>query len=194
MRNMTKICLLAYAYSSVSAISAFSQSMTSGVYMTYQDYVNGEMEYAINCSEESHKIRTHGTWSGDKFIVIHRGEKFSHDRSEIFGYRDCDGKDWRVYGVYNYLIEEAKAIIIYKRYDEESDDPDDGPIPPTYYFSVNNGAMKELNLINLKKAFPEEHDFHDKLDETFSGGRGTASYDNYHKMYKVNRVLAITVD
>ena len=168
-----------------------SQTVTSGIYMTYEDYLNGEMEYAINCSEESHKIRPHATWSGDKFIVVHRGTKFTHDRAEIFGYRDCDGKDWRVHRDDDYQIAESRSIIIYKKYEEEDIDFDDGPIPPTYYFSVNNGDIFKLTKINLKKAFPEDHDLHDKLDETFIG-QDLTSYDNYHKMYKVNRVLAIT--
>ena len=30
--------------------AGMSQAVTSGVYMTYEDYLNGEMEYAINCS------------------------------------------------------------------------------------------------------------------------------------------------
>ena len=167
-----------------------SQSVTCGVYMTFEDYLNGEMEYAINCSEESHRIRPHGTWKGDKFIVVHRGEKFTHDRSEIFGYKGCDGKDWRVYGKDDYQVAESRSIIIYIKYEEEIDF-DAGPIPPTYHFSVNNGNILRLTKMNLKKAFPDDHDLHDKLDETFIG-EDLTSYDKYHKMYKVNRVLTIT--
>ena len=169
-----------------------SQAVTSGVYMTYEDYLNGEMEYAINCSEESHKIRPHGSFGGEKFEVVHRGEKFTHERSDIFGYRDCDGKDWRVFGEYEYQIAETRSLIIYKRFETSNSDPITGQVNPTYYYSVNNGDVLELSAQNLKETFPEAHDFHDKLDETFSGGEDLSSYDNYHKMYKVNRLLAIT--
>ncbi|MGB5929096.1 MAG: hypothetical protein WBH03_13040 [Cyclobacteriaceae bacterium] len=193
MKNTIKICSLVYTYLFFSTISAYSQSITSGIYMTYRDYSNQEMKYAINCDNESHKIRPHGTWRGDKFVVDHDGERFSYERSEIFGYKDCYGKDWRVFGDYEYLIKEAKSLIIYERYKHENVTIDDDPILPTYHFSIGNGDIQELTLMNLKKAFPEEHAFHDKLDETFTGGRVAASYDKYHKTYKVNRVFANTV-
>lgn len=190
MKNLVRI--LAVATLMANGFFGIAQTVTSGVYMTYEDYMNGEMEYAINCSEESHKIRPHGKLGSDKFEVVHRGEKFTHDRSEIFGYRDCDGKDWRLYGDSEYQIAETRSLIIYKQFDVKNSDPITGAIKPSYYFSVNNGDLAELTLMNLKETFPQEHDFHDKLDQAYSGDEDIASYDNYHKMYKVNRLLAIT--
>lgn len=169
-----------------------SQSVISGVYMSYEDFLSGKLEYAINCSEESHKIRSQGDWNRDRFKVVHRGTKFIHDRSEVFGYRDCAGKDWRLYGKDDYQIAEKRSIIIYRRYAVSNSDPETGKIRPSYYFSVDNGDLLKLTKANLKKTFPDNHHFHDKLDETFSGGEPVSAYDNFHKMYKVNRVLAVT--
>jgi len=46
-----------------------------------------------------------------------------------------------------------------------------------------------LTLENLKQAFPDNHRFHDALDATFAAGRVLAEYDEFHKMFKVNRLL-----
>ncbi|MEQ8715118.1 MAG: hypothetical protein RIC80_19010 [Cyclobacteriaceae bacterium] len=170
-------------------LEGVTKVVTSGVYMTYEDYLNVEMEYAINCFEESHKLRPHGTFVGEKFEVSHRGEKFTHEQSKIFGYRDCDGKDWRYLGRYEYQIAETRSLIVYKRYQTSNNDPIPVQTNPWYYYSVNNGDVLELTVTNLKETIPEAHDFHNKLDETFNGDEDLSSYDYDHKMYKLNRFL-----
>jgi hypothetical protein len=52
-----------------------------------------------------------------------------------------------------------------------------------------NGQIKALTLENLKQAFPENHRFHDWLDATFCAGQNLGEYDEFHKMFKVNRLL-----
>jgi hypothetical protein len=46
-----------------------------------------------------------------------------------------------------------------------------------------------LTLDNLKQALPDNHRFHDSLDMTFGAGQSLAEYDEFHKMFKVNRLL-----
>ncbi len=59
-----------------------------------------------------------------------------------------------------------------------------------YFFSVGpDGLVHALTLENLKQAFPDNHRFHDALDATFAAGRVLAEYDEFHKMFKVNRLL-----
>ena len=46
-----------------------------------------------------------------------------------------------------------------------------------------------MTLDNLKQALPDNHRFHDSLDMTFGAGQDLAQYDDFHKMFKVNRLL-----
>jgi len=50
-------------------------------------------------------------------------------------------------------------------------------------------ALQELTKMNLKKAYPENHGFHDVLDTNFKEDKELTSYDEYHKMYKINWIL-----
>ncbi len=59
-----------------------------------------------------------------------------------------------------------------------------------YYFNVRaTGPDPALTLANLKQALPENHRFHDSLDATFGNRQNVAEYDEFHKMFKVNRLL-----
>jgi len=53
--------------------------------------------------------------------------------------------------------------------------------------------LRELTKLNLKKAFPNDHAFHDALDAQFKEDKELINYDEFHKMYKVNRVYTSTV-
>jgi len=60
-----------------------------------------------------------------------------------------------------------------------------------YYSCVgDNGQIQMVTLENLKRAFPE-HRFHDWLDATFGAEGNLAEYDQFHKTFKVNRLLSM---
>jgi hypothetical protein len=59
-----------------------------------------------------------------------------------------------------------------------------------YSFSVGpDGEIIRLTLENLKQVFPDNHRFHDLLDANFGSGQKLEEYDEFHKMFKVNRLL-----
>ena len=61
---------------------------------------------------------------------------------------------------------------------------------PTYFFTTQSSdTLQPLTKDNLKKAFPENHPFHDALDATFDNDKDLIAYDSFHKMYKVNWLL-----
>jgi hypothetical protein len=107
----------------------------------------------------------------------------------LFGFRACDGRDYRFGGNREYLILEAKELYVYAR---------DIPVSRgktltttrEYYFSMGpKGKILVLTLDNLKQATPDNHRFHDSLDMTFGAGQDLAQYDDFHKMFKINRLL-----
>ena len=62
-----------------------------------------------------------------------------------------------------------------------------------YYFSILPlDVIKQLTINNLKEAFPDNHKFHDLLDQNFNGNYEVSEYDSFHKMYKVNHLLEST--
>jgi hypothetical protein len=98
----------------------------------------------------------------------------------------ADGRNYRAVGTQRYEILEARTLYIY------SADVlvRKGTTDKEYFFSVGpNGEILPLTILNLKKAFPDNHIFHDNLDMVFKNDSQLTKYDGFHKMFKVNRVL-----
>jgi hypothetical protein len=99
----------------------------------------------------------------------------------------ADGRSFRTVGSQRYEILEARDLVIY------SSDAivRKGTLEKTYFFSVGlKGEILPLTILNLKNAFPDNHAFHDSLDMMFKNDWQLTKYDDFHNMYKVNRLLA----
>jgi hypothetical protein len=100
--------------------------------------------------------------------------------------RAADERPYRLVGNDKYQIVEAKNLYIYTL----DVIVRKGASEKTYFFSVGqNGDVQALTLLNLKKAFPDNHAFHDLLDMSFKHDSDLTKYDDFHKMFKVNRLL-----
>src|SRR5262245_44178324 len=98
----------------------------------------------------------------------------------------ADARNFRVVGNDRYQIIEAKAVYIYSLDVLVRK----GAGEKAYFFSVGpKGDVLPLTILNLKKAFPDNHTFHDLLDMTFKHDSDLTKYNEFHKMYKVNRLL-----
>src|SRR5215831_7607198 len=103
----------------------------------------------------------------------------------------ADARNYRVVGNDRYQILEAKALYIYSLDVLVRK----GTSEKTYFFSVGpNGDVLPLTILNLKKAFPDNHTFHDLLDMSFKHDSDLTRYDDFHKMFKVNRLLAASFE
>ena len=92
------------------------------------------------------------------------------------------------------VLNPGELIAIYK-YQHLSHSPKEAEkYAPKYYFTTSNSnILQELTKMNLKKAFPNDHAFHDALDVNFREDKELINYDDFHKMYKLNRVYTTTV-
>ena len=164
----------------------------SGVYRSAADYKNGKLSLAVDCKTETHKIKLHTFSNKDYIDVIHQGEKHTMKKSEIYGIRDCAGKDWRFSGNKEYQILERKALLIYQRLEMPLDSQrKGGGSVARYFFSLGvDGPVQNLTLENLKKATAKNHAFHDQLDAQFKTNGDLMAYDSFHKQFKVNHLLA----
>lgn len=162
---------------------------TSGVYRTADDYAVGRMAFEGECGSKAHKLAIHDVSNKPYIDVTQNAEKHRYAKSELYGFRACDGRDFRFAGKLEYQILEAKELYIYERDSSVSQGRTYRTVRE-YYFGVGaSGAIQSLTRENLKEAFPENHRFHDLLDATFGGGENIAEYDDFHKMFKVNRLL-----
>ena len=88
------------------------------------------------------------------------------------------------------LLNPSEAIKIYKYAHPSHSPKETEKYAPKYFFVIEGSdVLQELTKMNLKKAYPENHGFHDALDTNFKEDKELTSYDEYHKMYKINWIL-----
>ncbi len=173
--------------------SSFLYAQKSGVFKTYADYKDGKMEYGINCATESHKIKLNDFWGNDYITVIHDGKPYNLKKAEIWGYQLCDEKVVRFQGKEDFSLADKGVLWIYSKqvtlpgYGRSS-----GKLVTTYSFSKGgDGEIRELTLVNLEVAFPDNHKLHDALNAQFKSDQSLSEFDEFHKQYKINHFLNI---
>jgi len=186
---MAAVVALGPVFMTLAAVSA---PRTSGLYVTAADYRNRRLTSESDCTSAAHKLELHDMLNKPYIDVTHGTDRRRYMKNEIFGFRSCEGIEYRFVGTREYQILEARRLYIYvvqapARLGKDTA----GGLNKisTYFFSVGaDGSVLPLTLISLKKAFPENHRFHDSLDAAFSLG-GLEEYDGFHKMFRVNHLL-----
>jgi hypothetical protein len=88
------------------------------------------------------------------------------------------------------VINTGEAITIYKYVHRAHSPKEAEKYSPKFFFTTSSSnVLQPLTRENLKKTFPNNHPFHDALDATFKEDKELTSYDDFHKMYKVNWLL-----
>lgn len=88
------------------------------------------------------------------------------------------------------ILNASERVVLYK-YEHKAHPPKAAEKYPIMYFftTTASNVLQPLTKANLKKTFPENHPFHDALDENFKEDGELVAYDNFHKMYKINWIL-----
>ncbi len=161
---------------------------TSGIYLTAADYNDGRLSMEGDCGSTAHRLELHDELNKPYIDVTHGTERHRYAKSDLFGFRACDGKGYRFVSNQEFRILEAKELYIY-----EQRVGNGRSVNEVYYFSKgSNGIVLPLTVANLKQAFPDNHGFHDSLDQTFGARKDPAQYDRFHKMFTVNWLLSGT--
>jgi hypothetical protein len=174
----------------ISTSSLLAQK--SGVFKSYADYSAGKMEYGIDCAKESHKIKLNDFLGKDFITVIHDGKPYDLKKAEIWGFQLCDEKIVRFQGKDDFEASDKGIIWVYAKQNVvHGNSKASGHKTVTkYYFSKGgDGEIKELTLLNLKAAFPDNHKLHDAIDSQFKSDASLGEFDQFHKKYKINHFL-----
>lgn len=179
----------------VLAANIASANDAAGVFLTAADYQSGRLTDRSDCkSSANHKVELHDVLNKPYIHVTHDGATRQYLKADIYGFRSCEGRDFRFVGnrVYEILESREASIYVVRLPDREGEDLVVGPIRQNaFFFSAGAaGPVLPLTSENLKRAFPGNHRFHDALDQTVRNESELAQYDDFHKMYKINRLLA----
>lgn len=158
--------------------AAVPEPRTGGIYLTGADYEKGLLAYAGKCESKEHKVELHDILNKSHIHVKHGNEKHRYEKHDLFGFRACDGRDYRFVSNQEYQILEARELYVY-RHEIWASRGKSGHTDTKYYFSSGSeGEVFPLTMVNLKHSFPENSDFHNSLDQAFGTRRDLRSTTN----------------
>ncbi|MBI4946816.1 MAG: hypothetical protein HY840_10510 [Bacteroidetes bacterium] len=187
MKKIFLNLMMSIIFVSISVVTK-GQKDSSGVYMTSADFSNKKLTYGINCKKERHKIKLNSFFNRDYITVIHEGIKYNISKDSVFGFKTCNSSSYRIADKIDYtILNTDDSLLLYEFM------PISAPKNPqlaVHKFSKGaDGPMLDLTIENVKEIFPENHLFHDEVDNTFRSNNSLLSYDRYHKQYKLVRLF-----
>jgi hypothetical protein len=186
---LSPVAALAVLVFSSAGTAQVAPPKTSGVYLTGADFKNGQVSFEGDCGSKTHKLELHDVLHKSYIHVTHGTEKHRYAKSNVFGFRACDGQDYRFASNLEYQILEVKELYIYAREVPVSHGRGIHTIRGYFFSAGPDGSVLALKLEILKQAFPDNRRFQDALDATVGAGQKLAEYDESHKMFKVNQLL-----
>jgi hypothetical protein len=157
----------------------------SGLFVTAADFTEGRLSFEGDCSAKTHNVNVHDFLHRRYVDVTHDSKRYRYQKSNLFGFRACDGRRYRFGGTREYEVLEAKEIYIYA-YQAWVRAGRISRKVRYYSFSVGpDGPLLSLTPDNLKRAFPGDSRFHASLDR-LAGPTGVQKYDQAHQMFTVN--------
>jgi hypothetical protein len=160
----------------------------SGVFQTAADFEEGRLIFESECGSKSHRVDVHDILHKPYIDVTHDFEKHRYQKNDLFGFRACDGRNYRFAGKREYQILEGKDLYIYAHKVWVRAGRSSRRVR-IHSFSVGpEGPLLPLTPEDLKRAFPENQRFHASLDR-MTGTAGVQEYDERHHMFTVNWLL-----
>lgn len=162
----------------------------SGIYLTAADYKEKQLHLAGDQSTNN-KLRLNDFFGGRTLTLSHNGQRHEFSKDSIYGYRTQDGSDYRLYKNYStpYKILENGSLVIYEIKQPGNKQNGFKPLIRYYFSDGADGEVKMLSLANLKNTFKDQPAF-DIIDANFQTDHDLITYDDYHHMFRINRLLA----
>lgn len=162
----------------------------SGLYVSAADFEARRLTGAISCRSMSRPIDRHAFARAKVVAMPGARPEQSFAKASLFGFRACDGTDVRFAGGANLRVVRAAPLYMYENQYLVLEGKRGSRLVTEYSFSLTVAdSVRPLTIGALKRAYPENHRFHDLLDMAFRSDAELARYDEFHREYRVARLL-----
>ena len=170
-------------------------TLRSGLYITAADFESGRLADAIACQTDSRPVEPDAFSTGAQVQWPAGTASKRYPKAEIFGFRACDGTNVRFVRGANFRVVRAPPLYLYQHEYRVSAGKGGFRLLAEYGFSTTAAdSVRPLTLDALKRAYPENHRFHDLLDLAFRSDEELMRYDEFHHEYRVARLLRGTLE
>ena len=166
----------------------------SGLYLTADDYLKKNLTHDIDCASGNEKFRTDKLFGESKFEIIYKGKKYNYQKKDVFGYRDCNNKDFRFIHNGEFEILDGQFFFLYRYFNYKGIGKDIIPVAEYFISKDANGSLVKLTLANLKSMYPDNRKFQELLDKEFSSGEELTAFEPSRQMYKIKRIYLDTLN
>jgi hypothetical protein len=159
-----------------------------GIFRTAEDFIEGKPNFEIDCRQTRTKIKLNDFFEKPYLTVKDNDSSYNFYKRDIYGYLTCSNEVYRFQNKKELLLlNKPEQIFIY----EYSIKPREGKTNATnYYFSLGaKGIIQKLTTKKLKAAFPLNKNFQLLIEKSFRYNTELASFDDEHKMYRINFLL-----
>ena len=166
----------------------------SGLYITAADFDAGRLADAVACPSDSRPVDRDAFETAAVISWPGATRTRQYAKAEVFGFRACDGADVRFVGSANFRVVRARPLYLYQHEYRVPAGRGGSRLVADYAFSTTAAdTVRSLTLDALKRAYPENHRFHDLLDLAFRRDEELMRYDEFHHEYRVARLLRETL-
>ncbi|TYZ07255.1 hypothetical protein FY528_15680 [Hymenobacter lutimineralis] len=168
--------------------SAQPAPTSAGLYRSAEDFRQNRLTLETPATTASFRVRLH-EWPFRPYLtVVHGGRKDTVQKAAVYGYRDADGRTYRLVRNQPFpVLNPTEAVLLYK---VEQAPMGKNPGFVRLYFSTTAAApLQPLTLLHLKRAFPTNYRLHELLDAHFPPGSDLAAWDKFHGTTKLNWLL-----
>jgi len=164
----------------------------SGVYQTSADFAARALSLSGPCTGGDHSLKLDARDDRADFAVIHSGVRQRVRKADVFGTRECDGRERRFVRNRAYEVLALGPLVLY-RYTWRVPGPRSWVNSTLHYFATSLDADPvALTRVNLKTAFPANHRLHDLIDLSFPSDKALTAYDKSHGEYRVIQALKLS--
>jgi hypothetical protein len=162
----------------------------TGIYLTYSDFDSARIAF-VKKGNLKYKLRVDNLFNESIVKVVIGDSTFKFLKDSIFGYRDDDNVNYRFYNKKTYrILNSHEGILLYSI--TTIVNPKGNQTATNYYFSVTaSSAIYPLTKLNLKRAFPNDANFHELIDMYFNTDSDLLAYDSFYNQHKINRIYQI---
>ncbi|MBS1661044.1 MAG: hypothetical protein JST68_08340 [Bacteroidetes bacterium] len=149
---------------------------TGSIYLSSEEYTRHTPSVTYDCPSQ---LKLNSFLNGSTIQLNLNGEKRRFAKDTIYGYRDCQGNDYRFHQNAAYKIIDTAGFYLYSLTHLVQGEKIARPAA-TYFFSANpEGFIHPLTIANLQKAFASNPKFCYRLNSDF---RSNTSLNDIHKL------------
>lgn len=192
VKYLNRLCLALILLIFTGGAKIHAQQML-GIYLSAADFNKGKLSFPKEKKKKC-KVKLHD-FSYKPFITVKYCDSiYTLQKDSIFGYKESLGTNYRFYNKKKYpVLNQGESILLY-RTETKSGNPKSPDINVHYYFSKDaSSPILPLTERNLESCFNENKVFAEFIEIHFKNDEELAEYDYLNKMYKINRLLQLSL-